>query len=451
MTQRDIVILGGGVAGCVAARGFAAAGQTVTLLTLTRRHRAYEGLSPRAEEGLRDTGCGAALAAVGPWVERVSHWNGETRTINGETLIERRRFDAALLDDARAAGVDVRIGAVAEVEEDDAGWRVSYRGDDGSAGEVLADFLVEARGRRAPAGRAGRSHGPASVALVGYWQGRQAAGTMGSVAPFADGWAWFAAPGDGVAALQVMVAGERMPGRGALDAFYHERVAEVAEASEWLAGAEPDGEVIARNANVMMAQAPLGERWIRIGDAAAALDPLSGHGQFAAVSTALNAVPVVATLREHPADAALARHFYTQRIEGGFAAMGRVGRDFYRLEDRWRDRPFWAERRVWPDDVPAHPDPASQAPEITRRPVISDGYVCEREVVVTADFPRGIWQVAGVALVPLMRFLDQAWRPAEDMVAAAAGHFACPPEAAEKALGWLTHRGLLVARQSESS
>jgi flavin-dependent dehydrogenase len=366
-------------------------------------------------------------------------------------LIERRRFDAALLDDARAAGVDIRLGAIAKVEDEASGWRVAYRAEDGAGTEVVGDFLVEARGRRAPAGSAGRSHGPASVALVGFWQGRGGEPTMGSVAAFPDGWAWFAAPGEGVAALQVMVGGERLPGRGALDAFYRERVAEVAEAPEWLAGAEPDGEVVARNADVMMAQAPLGQRWIRIGDAAAALDPLSGHGQFAAVSTALNAVPVVATLRERPADAALAERFYTQRVEAGFAAMGRVGRDFYRIESRWPERPFWAERRVWPDDAPAHADPASRAPEIASRPVICDGYVCEREVVVTADFPRGVWQVAGVSLVPLMRFLDDAWRPAEDVVVAAAGHFACPPEAAEKALGWLSHRGLLVARQSETS
>ena len=423
MSRPELLILGGGVAGGVAACAFAAEGRAVTLLTQERRHPTYEGLSPRAAEGLRTAGCERALEAAGPWVERISHWNGETRTVNGETLIERQRFDAALLEDARAAGVAVQIGAV---------------------GEIDADFVIEARGRRAPAGPEGRRRGPVSVALIRLWQGDLP--PMGSVASFADGWAWFASPGDGIAALQIMVAAEHLPGRAELETFYHARIAEVPEATVWLDGAKAVGEVVARNADVALAGAVLGEGWIRVGDAAMALDPLSGHGQFAAVSTAMNVPAVVATLRDRPTDAPLARRFYGERIEAAFLAQTRVGRDFYRLESRWSERPFWAERRVWPDDAPAHPDPASQAPEIASRPVISDGYVCEREVVVTADFPRGIWQVAGVALVPLMRFLDRAWRPAEDMVAVTAEHFACQPEAAEKALGWLSHRGLLVAR-----
>ena len=442
----DIVVLGGGIAGCVAARGFAGAGKAVALLTSCRRHRAYEGLSPRAAEGLRAAGCEAALAAVGPWVARTSHWNGETRQVNGETLIERRRFDAALLDDARAGGVNVLIGRIEATAESADGWRVSLRCDDGARLAIDAGFLVEARGRRAPGG-GGRRHGPPAVALVGFWKRPPAAPALTAVAAFADGWAWLAAPGDDSAALQVVVAGDSLPGRADLERFYGRCVDRVTEAAPWLAGAERDGAVLARNADVLLAREALGERWIRIGDAAFAVDPLSGHGQFAAVSTALNAVAVVATVCERPADAALAKRFYRERVETAFLTQGRVGRDFYRLEQRWVERPFWSARRAWPDDAPAHPRPAAEPPRIARRPVIADGYVVEREVVVTADHARGVWQVAGVALAPLMRFLDGGWRTAGELVPAAAAHLECPPAAVETALGWLVHRGLLVARQ----
>ncbi|MDP6237699.1 MAG: hypothetical protein QF670_03975 [Alphaproteobacteria bacterium] len=86
MSRPELLILGGGVAGGVAACAFAAEGRAVTLLTQERRHPTYEGLSPRAAEGLRTAGCERALEAAGPWVERISHWNGETRTVNGETV-----------------------------------------------------------------------------------------------------------------------------------------------------------------------------------------------------------------------------------------------------------------------------------------------------------------------------------------------------------------------------
>ena len=91
------------------------------------------------------------------------------------------------------------------------------------------------------------------------------------------------------------------------------------------------GPVTARNANVYICEDLVGPRSIRIGDAAHGLDPLSGHGQFQAVSTALNAVAVVATLFDRPSQADLAKRFYAERVEQAFLTQARVGRDFYRL------------------------------------------------------------------------------------------------------------------------
>jgi hypothetical protein len=123
--------------------------------------------------------------------------------------------------------------------------------------------------------------------------------------------------------------------------------------------------------------------------------------------------------------------------------------DFYRLEKRWAERPFWAERAAWPDDAPAHPKPQAESPTIARRAVVEDDYVVARDVVITADHPRGVWQVGGVPLVPLMRFLDRRWRAEGELARAAAEHLECAPERVEAALGWLTFRGLLVARDGE--
>jgi flavin-dependent dehydrogenase len=306
MTSVDIVVLGGGIAGCVAARRFAQIGRSVHLVSLRRAEPALEGLSPRAAEGLRGVGCARALAAAGPWVERHSHWNGEARQVNGETLVERQRFDDALLDDARDGGASVSIGRVEGVSEGDC-WLVSARGPGGRSFTIEARFMVEARGRQAPAGAARRRHGPLSVALCRFWKVPAARPAMGAVAAFAEGWAWFAVPGDGHAAFQLVVAGEGLPGRVGLKRFYHERAGAVAEAAEWLDGAEPVGAVSARNANPVLCREPLGRGSIRIGDAALALDPLSGHGQFQAAGTALNAVAVVNTLLDRPRDTDLAR------------------------------------------------------------------------------------------------------------------------------------------------
>jgi len=441
----DIVILGGGIAGAVTGIQLARANRSVVMLTSPRIESVYEGMSPRTEDGLRFAGCEQALAAVGPWVDRFAHWNGERSQANGEILVDRKALDAGLLDDARAAGVDVRVGRVETVSREPDGWHVVGR--DGEDEVVSARFLVEARGRRAPA-RGGRRHGPASTALVRRWRVPEGMPAVSAVASFADGWCWFAHPDAPHADLQIVVDGDGLPARPDLELFYLDRVAEITEAEEWLRGAMPDGKVIARNANIFMCHDIIGVQSIRIGDAAHGLDPLSGHGQFQAVSTALNAMAVINTLLDRPDDGDLARRFYAERVEQTYLSQARVGRDFYRLESRWADRPFWIQRATWPDDAEAHPRPGAAAPVVARRPVVEDGYVVERDVVVTADHPRGVWQIDGVPLVALMRFLDQDWRPGGDLTADAAGRLSCQPKQVETALGWLGHRGLLVARET---
>jgi hypothetical protein len=181
---------------------------------------------------------------------------------------------------------------------------------------------------------------------------------------------------------------------------------------------------------------------IRIGDAALAMDPLAGHGVFEALASATTAVPVVRTLLEHPTEAASAFRFYRQRIDHTFLRLARIGRDFYALERRWQDEPFWRERRTWPDREPAHARPGdpADAPAIEVMPVVEDGYIVEREVIVTADHPRGVWQVDGVPIVALLRHLC-AGAPTDP--APLAEHFGRTSAEIGTALGWLRFRGLL--------
>ena len=135
MTSEAIIVVGGGPAGCVVAMGLVAAGRPVTLVTRPRRGRLHEGLSQRVIDGLRFAGCDHALAAVGPWVERQAHWNGRVSRANGEFVTVRRELDAAVLEDARRAGVEVVKGRVKRIAYGDDGCRVEWVG---AAGEPVA-------------------------------------------------------------------------------------------------------------------------------------------------------------------------------------------------------------------------------------------------------------------------------------------------------------------------
>ena len=148
-----------------------------------------------------------------------------------------------------------------------------------------------------------------------------------------------------------------------------------------------------------------GDDWIRVGDAAMAVDPLSGNGIFQALSSALQAPAVVATLRHDPGRTALAQHFHTRRIEHLFHRFARIGRDFYAQEARWPQAPFWAARRGWPDALPLHAKVRPETVRVARGPVVCAGRIVEQDVVVTPDQPLGVWHLDGLAVAPMLAAL----------------------------------------------
>ena len=136
-----------------------------------------------------------------------------------------------------------------------------------------------------------------------------------------------------------------------------------------------------------------------------AVDPLSGNGIFQALSSASVAPAVVNTLLRDPDGAALAERFYGERVAHIFTRFARIGRDFHRDEACWAQQPFWNACRQWPDDEPAHDSGTRRLLGVALRPVVDNGFIRERDVVLSSDQPLGVWRVAGVEVAPLLHGL----------------------------------------------
>lgn len=440
----DIAVLGGGPAGVVTASGLARLGYRVVLFAKPRRIPAVEGLSERGLVGLRYSGCHQALERMGPAVRRLACWNGEHFSGNREWLIERRTFDAALWDDARAAGVEVVMGRAGSAQRQQTLWRIPWVSREGS-GECRAGYLIDARGRAAPHER-NPVRGPLTVTLGRFWNSPQAGEPGTWVTSFQEGWAWLARDTQGAILLQLVVstANQRLPPRAALAEHYQALQSTVDEARVWLDRARPLGGVFARYAQPQFNPRLLGESYARVGDAAFAIDPLSGHGVYEAISGGLALIATVNTLLARPGNAQWAERFYREKISDDFLRMARIGRDFYRQEQRWTIKPFWRERQIWPDDEPAHGVAQDVSPSIEMRPVNLEGFIDLREVIVTADHPRGIWQVAGVPLVGLLRaWREQGDKSLTDFAQGYGEHHDKPLNDCQAALAWLAQRHLL--------
>ncbi len=400
----DIAIVGGGPAGAAAAILLVRAGARVALIDRARPEgdRAaprLEGLSPRVLQVMAAQGLDAL--GVGPAVARETRWGAFDQAPNREHPVERAAFDQGLRAQATREGLTVVRARAGRLS---AG-RVALPGR-----MLAAGLVVEARGRAAPAGsgaRRTRLRGPGTVAICG-WDARGDEGAAIEARP--DGWTWRIAAPDGVA---------HGNGRGGTPSYVQivREARGVAPGAPGLAaawrtmlGSEPPRRLTARAAELRLLAPELDPDLPRIGDAAVAMDPLSGHGVFWALSHALAAVPMLRAILDGEAE--LARAFHRARVAAQFWRQARIGRDFHRATGF--DTPFWRDRAEWPDapsdGAPAHGHASGVA--LRRQVVVREGRLVVAEALVTPRDPDGVAFVAGREIGPVLRRLAGAPLPA---------------------------------------
>lgn len=447
-----IVVLGGGPAGGATALGLRKLGYDVSVIAEPRPFKAVEGISERVLEGLRNAGFKQALVNLPQPSPRLASWNGATNSANIEMLINRSELDRGIGRDLEAAGVNLIPGRVGKVSETDAGFSVALKDSESETAPLKeaplqADFLVEARGRSAPAAGLARLRGSETVSLLQYWQGEPCQ-PQSAAESFQDGWAWMAAWSDGTRYLQLTfdVATADLPDKAQLIDHCNAILRTLPSAQPFIANAEPTGIIHARTSTPILCREAVGENWIRVGDAAMAVDPLSGNGIFQALSSALQAPAVINTLLQQPERATLAKQFYQQRVDHLFHRFARIGRDFYASEERWWDNPFWATRRNWPDNQPLHQETDPDSLRVVSMPVVSNGLIEAHEVVTTNDQPLGIWHLNGIPMAQVVRALqsrEQGISPQSCLEAA----LGMSPEIAAGLTRWLYQNRWLKAER----
>lgn len=406
MHHYQIVVLGAGVAGTATAIGLKKLGYHVAVVQQARSFNAIEGLSKRVLQGLHHAGCLHALKTVNAPTPRSVYWNGQHNHANVEHLVERAIFDKALLADLAAYDIPVYTGNISKIKYSEASSQISYKTNQATQ-YLTADFIVEARGRRAPS-QGNALRGIDTLAILLHYHNHHA--EIGSkVCSFADGWAWSAHLAHmphaylqfSISAHHPMLQGHKQ--RADLAQYCLQQLPEDFINQQAL----NIEHISARNSTSQLHHEVINSRMMRVGDAAMAVDPLSGNGVFQALSSALIAPAVIHTLFTLPENTAIAQQFYAERIETLFYRFVRIGRDFYRDEQSYHDHEFWQTRQAYPDNKPAHlvPDPTSI--QVCKKAVVENNVIIEKEVVTSADNPLGIWHIDGITLAPIIRYLQQ--------------------------------------------
>lgn len=401
MSDASLVVLGAGPAGATVAIGLRRLGYDVTVVNQRRRFNAIEGISARVCEGLRRAGLSRALSCIYPAEPRKVLWDGTLSVRNREYLIDRAHFDALLLEDLLAAGVKCIDARAGEIRSSSQGHEISLGETDGVC-LLEASFLVEARGRQAPL-KGQRLRGPETVTLISQWM--DIPGRCGSaVESLEDGWVWMSRLPDGRCCWQLSVdAGSgTVPHRDLIGEYCSSRREPSRLARELFSMDETHlpGQFYSRSSTAVLALEPATPNLLKVGDAAMAVDPLSGNGVFQALSSALQAPAVINTLIKRPQCTARAIEFHQRRIENLFFRFARTGRDFYAFQRHEEGDRFWSKRSRWPDAEPLHASSLFSELCVVSGAVVRDDFIDEAQVVVSPDQPMGMWHLQGIELAP---------------------------------------------------
>ncbi|NEA65674.1 FAD-dependent monooxygenase [Streptomyces sp. SID12488] len=394
----DVVVAGGGPAGCAAALMLARAGRTVLLADAgTGPPKVGETLVPAGRVLLGDLGVADRVLDSGhlPCYGSLSAWGSAdlhaVDFINDPHghgwHLDRRLFDRRLRDASRAAGAEVAEGtAVRETTwTPDGGWTLVLRGGTGPAGTgsgggggsgsgsgsaggggsgsasasasggertVRCRWVIDATGRAAAIavryGARRRVRDRLTALYVPLEADPLDTDRRSLVESDEDGW-WYTAPQPSGRRLVAYFTDTDLPAATHTARHFHRRIAATRHVSRWVHrdGPPTTSPTAPRRAAAHTAHLDrvYGEGWTAAGDAAVAFDPLSSQGVLTALYTGLSAGLAVDDRLSRVADGAdSALAAYAEQVAAAQRAYLRGHRVIHAQEARWTDRSFWARR-----------------------------------------------------------------------------------------------------------
>ena len=360
VTDCDVLVIGGGPAGCTAAAFLVRLGRSVVLLERDRHPRFHIGESllpaniPILErlgvlEDVRRIGVlklGADFPAAngqGFNVFRFSRAMGSTPGFAFQ--VKREEFDELLFRHAAALGADARDGVrVRELDFSSQGVTAQAESEDGARQVVRARYVIDATGRDALLGkrlRLRRKHPRhQSAALFAHFRGvpSRAGEDAGNISLYSHehGWAWMIPLRDGVFSVGVVAdPGLFKTRREPPGEFMLKILNGVPGARERMAGAEIIGNLHATGNYSYLCGRLTGPRWIMAGDAGAFVDPIFSTGVFLAMRSAERAAELVdRTLREPALERGLQRA-YEREVWAGLRSLSWFIERFNAPATRW--------------------------------------------------------------------------------------------------------------------
>jgi flavin-dependent dehydrogenase len=484
--EGEICVLGGGPAGSVIARSLAELGHDVLLIDRTARENGPRGesLAPSIVPILDSLRLRSAVDAAVFCREKQALvlWGSGDVAVKSfgaspSLLVERAMLDDRLRTAASRAAVRIVSPAKARAVRHLSGgeWLIPVATSDGPM-VVKSRFLVDARGKRH---RMCIDDGASrTVALSAPWTSGDQAFAETRIEAGNDEWFWGSPLPDGSYAAAIFLDSARVAGFHAdgRREFYRDVLSRSKLLKDLMRG-KMIGPVCVRDATPRVSKDPIGNDFIRVGEASVSIDPLSSQGIQTALLSAIQASAAVHTILTEGCDPGAARAFYRERQQAAAARSRLTAARLYR-QHRVQSS-FWMHRSLAADGAAVdvqpqapitgaspsrprvdqslqslqfdhsfqsdHPLQLDHALQIVDVPVLSGAFIRRAPALCHPRLEQPVAYFSGVALAPLVREADGA-STADEILRRWTRRM--PPEAAWNIMTWMCAVGILIPPSS---
>lgn len=358
MTPFTVAVIGDGIAGCAASLMLARLNIPAVWFApqRSRRQKPGESLSPAAATFLADLGQGHLLAASAhrPVHATFTSWghpalverNAAAHPGGMGHVIDRNVFENDLREAAvKPSAITMLADTVRDFHWHDQAWLLRSR----AGQQVKARFLIDATGRRSVVGmqlsrlvRQDRMAAAFSMLRQRNDDVDPTPATLIEAVP--DGWWYATLLADHRLVLNYYCDPDGLPAGLRRDtSVWKQLIEDTHYIGRWVesAGYTLDHPPELASAGTSWLERAAGESWIAVGDASAALDPLSAHGMTTALWSGKEAALAVARTVEGSTGAF---DDYARRVREGVDRFCRERRAIYMREKRFARAPFWQRR-----------------------------------------------------------------------------------------------------------
>lgn len=363
MTKFDyqVAIVGGGPAGSSAAITLSQLGYDVVLIESSHYQsvRVGETLPPSVQPILYHLGVWEGFKSLKfkPSFGTKSAWGSSELSMNDFIFnphgqgwhLDRPHFDSFLAHSAAEQGATLLTSSQVTTctYQDDGIWSLTLRRNEEPTDEKLTtQAVIQATGRQASLSRSIQAQRKIYDHLVGIAVQYRNVDTTGSytlIESTQDGW-WYSAPlPSNIMMVMFMTDADLCQKNCLSDAtMWQQHLNQTIHTHTRIGKFERMWKPRIFSAISQRLTRPFGvARWLACGDAAMSVDPLSGSGIVRALNTGLVAGEVMAKWLDGNQSIGLN---YTQWLNAEFADYCKTRNEYYALETRWSNAPFWQRR-----------------------------------------------------------------------------------------------------------